>query len=72
MSGCDAGLTDYCKEYHAFGGWPLKQQSARTGGLAKGGETLRQQHRTNWAAIQTIISLLDEVESLREKLRWRR
>lgn len=35
-------------------------------------ETLRQRHRMNWAAIQTIISLLDEVESLREELRFRR
>ncbi len=35
-------------------------------------ETLRQQHRMNWAAIQTIITLLDEVESLREELRFRR
>lgn len=35
-------------------------------------ETLRQQHRMNWAAIRTIISLLDEVETLRAELRWRR
>jgi DNA-binding transcriptional MerR regulator len=35
-------------------------------------EALRQQHRMNWAAIQTIIGLLDEVESLRAELRWRR
>lgn len=35
-------------------------------------EALRQQHRMNWAAIQTIIRLLDEVESLRAELRWRR
>ncbi len=35
-------------------------------------ETLRQQHRMNWAAIHTIIGLLDEVESLREELRFRR
>ena len=35
-------------------------------------ENLRQQHRMNWAAIQTIIGLLDEVESLRAELRWRR
>jgi hypothetical protein len=35
-------------------------------------EMLRQQHRMNWAAIQTIIGLLDEVESLRAELRWRR
>jgi DNA-binding transcriptional MerR regulator len=35
-------------------------------------EALRQQHHMNWAAIQTIISLLDEVESLREELRFRR
>ncbi len=35
-------------------------------------EALRQQHRMNWAAIRTIISLLDEVESLRAELRWRR
>jgi DNA-binding transcriptional MerR regulator len=35
-------------------------------------ETLRQQHRMNWAAIRTIISLLDEVENLREELRFRR
>lgn len=35
-------------------------------------EALRQQHRMNWAAIRTIISLLDEVETLREELRFRR
>jgi DNA-binding transcriptional MerR regulator len=35
-------------------------------------ETLRQRHRMNWAAIRTIISLLDEVESLREELRFMR
>lgn len=35
-------------------------------------EALRQQHRMNWAAIRTIIGLLDEVESLRAELRWRR
>ena len=35
-------------------------------------ETLRQRHRMNWAAIRTIISLLDEVETLREELRFRR
>lgn len=35
-------------------------------------EALRQQHRMNWAAIRTIIALLDEVESLRAELRWRR
>lgn len=35
-------------------------------------ETLRQQHRMNWAAIRTIINLLDEVETLRAELRWRR
>lgn len=35
-------------------------------------ETLRQQHRMNWAAIHTIIGLLDEVENLRDELRWRR
>jgi len=35
-------------------------------------EALRQQHRMNWAAIQTIIGLLDEVEALRAELRWRR
>ena len=35
-------------------------------------EALRQHHRMNWAAIRTIIGLLDEVESLRAELRWRR
>ena len=35
-------------------------------------EELRQQHRMNWAAIRTIIALLDEVETLREELRFRR
>lgn len=35
-------------------------------------EALRQQHHMNWAAIQTIIGLLDVVESLRAELRWRR
>jgi len=35
-------------------------------------ETLRQHHRMNWAAIRTIARLLDEVESLREELRFRR
>ena len=35
-------------------------------------ETLRQRHRMNWAAIRTIIALLDEVETLREELRFRR
>jgi len=35
-------------------------------------EMLRQQHRMNWLAIQTIIRLLDEVETLREELRFHR
>lgn len=35
-------------------------------------ETLRQRHRMNWAAIRTIVSLLDQVEALREELRFRR
>lgn len=35
-------------------------------------EELRQLHRMNWAAIRTIVSLLDEVETLREELRFRR
>ncbi len=35
-------------------------------------ESLRQRHRMNWAAIRTIIALLDEVETLREELRFRR
>lgn len=35
-------------------------------------EALCQQHRMNWAAIRTIISLLDEEEILREELRWLR
>lgn len=35
-------------------------------------EALRQQHRMNWAAIRTIMSLMDEVEVLREELRFRR
>ena len=35
-------------------------------------EELRQRHGMNWAAIRTIISLLDEVEALREELRFRR
>jgi|AntRauTorckE6833_2_1112554.scaffolds.fasta_scaffold26387_2 DNA-binding transcriptional MerR regulator len=35
-------------------------------------EILRQRHRMNWAAIRTIIGLLDEVETLRTELRWRR
>lgn len=35
-------------------------------------EALRQQHRMNWAAISTIIGLIDEVENLREELRFRR
>lgn len=35
-------------------------------------ETLRQQHRMNWAAIHTIIGLIDEIENLREELRFRR
>ncbi|MFK7852099.1 MAG: chaperone modulator CbpM [Akkermansiaceae bacterium] len=35
-------------------------------------ESLRQRHRMNWAAIRTIISLLDEVDTLREELRFRR
>lgn len=35
-------------------------------------EMLRQQHRMNWAAIHTIVGLLDEVENLRDELRFRR
>lgn len=35
-------------------------------------EMLRQRHRMNWVAIRTIVSLLDEVENLREELRFRR
>ncbi|WP_411827685.1 MerR family transcriptional regulator [Luteolibacter sp. AS25] len=34
-------------------------------------ETLRQQHRMNWLAIQTIIHLTNEVEVLRQELRRR-
>ena len=35
-------------------------------------ESLRQRHRMNWAAIHTIVGLLDEVENLRAELRFRR
>lgn len=35
-------------------------------------EMMRQQHGMNWAAIQTIAGLLDEVERLREELRFHR
>jgi DNA-binding transcriptional MerR regulator len=35
-------------------------------------ETLRNQHRMNWAAIHRIVGLLDELESLRAELRFRR
>lgn len=35
-------------------------------------ETLRHQHRMNWAAIHTIIGLIDEIETLRDELRFRR
>lgn len=35
-------------------------------------ETLRQHHRMNWAAIHTIIGLVDEIEALRDELRFRR
>lgn len=35
-------------------------------------ETLRQHHRMNWAAIRTIMRLQDELEDLREELRFRR
>ena len=35
-------------------------------------ESLRQRHRMNWAAIHTIVGLLDEVETLRAELRFRR
>lgn len=35
-------------------------------------ENLRQQHRMNWAAIRTIIGLLDEVDTLRNELRFLR
>jgi DNA-binding transcriptional MerR regulator len=35
-------------------------------------ETLRQQHRMNWAAIYTIVGLIDEIEALRDELRFRR
>lgn len=35
-------------------------------------ETLRQRHRMNWAAIHTIVGLIDEIETLRDELRFRR
>ena len=35
-------------------------------------ESLRQRHRMNWAAIHTIVGMLDELESLRAELRFRR
>ena len=35
-------------------------------------EQLRQQHRMNWAAIRMIMGLLEEVEALREELRFHR
>lgn len=35
-------------------------------------ETLRHQHRMNWAAISTIVGLIDEIETLRDELRFRR
>lgn len=35
-------------------------------------ETLRHHHRMNWAAIHTIIGLIDEIETLRDELRFRR
>ncbi len=33
-------------------------------------EILRQQHRMNWAAISTIIGLVDVIEGLRDELRF--
>lgn len=35
-------------------------------------ERLRQQQRMNWSAIHTIIRLRDELEKLREEMRFRR
>lgn len=35
-------------------------------------EQLRQQHRMNWAAIRMIMGLLEEVDALREELRFHR
>lgn len=35
-------------------------------------ESLRRHHRMNWAAIRTIMDLLQEVEELRRELRFRR
>lgn len=35
-------------------------------------EILRQEHRMNWAAIEMIMSLMHEVEALRDELRFRR
>ena len=35
-------------------------------------EILRQEHRMNWAAIKMIMSLLHEVEVLRDELRFHR
>lgn len=35
-------------------------------------EMLRMEHGMNWAAIRTIMKLLEEVEILREELRFRR
>ena len=35
-------------------------------------EALRQHHRMNWAAIRTIVGLMDEIETLRNELRFHR
>ncbi len=35
-------------------------------------ETLRQHHRMNWAAIYMIMSMQDELETLRAQLRFQR
>ena len=64
----------YCRKgiiapAESSGGWHFDEESVMR---LRHIETLRQRHRMNWAAIRTIIALLDEVETLREELRFRR
>jgi DNA-binding transcriptional MerR regulator len=68
-------ITFYCRKglirpaTHQASGWHFNEETVLR---LRHIETLRQRHRMNWAAISTIIGLVDEIESLRDELRFRR
>ncbi len=61
----------YCRQglVQPAQGWLFDEEAIR---LLRHLETLRREHRMNWAAIRMVATLMREVESLRRELRFRR